>query len=463
MNKVFSRLKEKQQAVQTRLGPFWWHSAAMFLASRISDFMHIAVGLFLVPLYIPEEQLGAVLPLLQLGSFFGVPLAAAAQTTARYITGFRVSEEAGRIRTILRDLMLLSLIVSAVGLLVVIVGQSFFSVRLRFEGYVVPLLVGGIIVVACWRPVLDLANQGLGHYYRITGSVLLTGLSKLVLALLLIPLFALEGYLAMQLLVGVFVCIFLLHGFIPYFKSEVTSVSNRQLIREVGQYFLPILVLGVIMSFQSLMEPWIIRQRLPEVESAAYYVASRFGMIPAYLGGALATFLFPMVSEKHDREEPTSRLQFQVFGLVLGSGIIVTAFFYLSGEWLLHQFSGWRGYTKYSGLLWQTSLIAVMQSIISLYILHESACRRFGFLWVLIPVVLLGIGGLYSLMGWTFFRGVLPFELWQTVDAMIVREISFIIGFMLLARAIVIAGILVMMLVSARSKSAINSIGNSNL
>ncbi len=460
MNKVFSKLKEKQQAAQARLGPFWWHSAVMFVASRMSDVLHIVVGLFLVPLYVPEEQLGAVLPLLQLGAFFGVPLKAAAKTTARYVTGFRVSEEIGRIRTILRDLVVLSLLVSGAGAVLILAGQSFFAARLRFDGHMVPVLVGGIIVVSCWRPVLNLANQGLGHYYRITGAVLVAGIVRIILALMLIPLFALEGYLAMQLFGGLIVCMFLLHGFGAYFKPEVQAVSNRELLREVWGYFLPMLLLTGIMAFQALMEPWIIRHRLPEVESAAYYVASRFGMIPAYIGGALVHFLFPMVSEKHDRAESTSSLQYQVYGTVFCVGIIVTTLFFFSGEWLLNIFSGWRGYVEYSGLLWQTSLIAVGKSIILLYTLHEAACRRFGFLWVLVPVILLEIGGLYSLMGWTFFRGILPSELWQAVDALIVRDISFIIGFMIIARAIVITGILVRTLVPARSESAVSTIGN---
>ncbi len=433
-------LAERLRAAQRRLGPFWWHSALMFVASRCGDVLHVVVGLFLVPRHVPEEQLGAVLPLLSLGVFFSVPLTAAARTTARYVTEFRVAGERGRIRAIVRDLMRLSVLVSACGIAIVWFGQSFLAARLQFEGRAVPLLVGGLIVLSSWLPVLKLANQGMGHYYRISASLPLAAVSRLILALVLLRLWKLEGYLAAMLLGGLAVSLFLGRGLRACFARDVRPVSNRALLAEANRYFLPTLLLTGLFAFQALMEPWIIRQRLPFEESAAYYLATRFGMIPAYLSAPLVAFLFPMVSERHDRGQATRGLKWQSLLAVAATGLLVAVGLALFGERLLGLTSDWRPYRAYASLLWQTALIATGTSLIALYATHETACRRFAFLWVAAPVVLLEIGGLYSLMGWSFFRPYLPASVWAAVDGWIRRDIGFIVAAMLAARAVTLLG-----------------------
>ncbi len=437
-HKAMPESLDRLRRLQTRLGPYWWHSALMFGAARLGDVLHIVVGLFLVPLYVSEDKLGAVLPLVSLGAFFAVPLSAAARTTSRYVTEFRVAGERGRIRAILRDLMILAALVSCGGLLLVMAGQSFIAARLKFEGRAIPLLVGGLIAMACWQPVLNLANQGLGHYYRITVSVMVRAASRLALALILLRLWGLEGYLALQILSGLIVAAFLLRGFREYFATDVVPVSNRALFQKVGRYFLAVLLVSGLFSLQAMMEPWIIRQRLPLEQSAAYYVASRFGMIPAYLAGAMTAFLFPMASERHDRGESAQGLQLQSLFVVMAVGLLVAAGLALFGAPLLDVYPPWRPHIPYVSLLWKTALVATGSSVILLYALSEMACRRFGFLWILAPVILLEIGGLYSLMGWTFYRDLLPAPLWESVNAFTRRDIGFIVSFMLGARGMVL-------------------------
>jgi hypothetical protein len=252
----------------------------------------------------------------------------------------------------------------------------------------------------------------------------------------------LEGYLAVQLLAGFAAAFFLLRGFRSYFGVEVVAVSNRALFKEVGRYFLPSLLMAALFSFQAMMETWIIRHRLPTEQSAAYYLASRFGMIPGYLSGALVAFLFPMVSERHDRGQSTRGLRLQSLGAMLGVGLLVAALLAMFGSRLLSAFAPWRPYVPYASLLWQTALIAVGTGLIALYTTHESACRRFGFLWGVTPVILLEIGGLYSLMGWSFFRPFLPDAVWHGVDGWVRAEIGFVVAFMLASRGVVLLWIL---------------------
>jgi O-antigen/teichoic acid export membrane protein len=429
---------DSMRKLQARLGPFWWHSALMFGASRIGDVLNLAVGLFVVPLFVSQEQLGALLPLLSLAAFVSFPLGAAARAVSRYLTEFRVANEEGRIRAILGDLMCLSGVVSAVGLLILLGGFSFWAERLKIEGISVLLLLVGLSLVSCWQPILGVANEGLGHYYRITATVLVSGLARVLLAVTLLPLFGLQGYLATQLLAAIVTGLFLLRGFRRYFRPAVVAVSNRALLRSLSRYFFPVLAMSAVLSLQAVMEPWIVRQRLPEEQSAAYYVATRFGMIPQYLAGALTVFIFPMASERHDRGESTRAWHGRILLVVLAVGGASALLLWGIGPWLLDRFVAWRPYAPYASLLWKTALVSVGSGLVSLYALHESACRRFRFLRFLIPVILLEIGGLYSLMGWSFFRPYVPAGIWGTGNLWIRRDVDFVVGGMLLARLVLL-------------------------
>ena len=58
-------MKTLLDRLHVRLGDFWWYSLMLFAALRFGDLINAFVGLWLVPKYVPSEELGAVLPLTQ--------------------------------------------------------------------------------------------------------------------------------------------------------------------------------------------------------------------------------------------------------------------------------------------------------------------------------------------------------------------------------------------------------------
>ena len=60
--------------LHARLGDFWWYSLLLFAALRCGDLINAFVGLWLVPKYVPPEELGAVLPLMSFSTFIGFPM-----------------------------------------------------------------------------------------------------------------------------------------------------------------------------------------------------------------------------------------------------------------------------------------------------------------------------------------------------------------------------------------------------
>ena len=77
------------------------------------------------------------------------------------------------------------------------------------------------------------------------------------------------------------------------------------------------------------------------------------------------------------------------------------------------------------------------------FLLHEQACRRFGFLWHYAPLMLAATLGLYALAGWDFFQSWLPEGLWRTVAAWPRNSLPFILGWGAAFNAAVLAAVLV--------------------
>ena len=77
-----------------------------------------------------------------------------------------------------------------------------------------------------------------------------------------------------------------------------------------------------------------------------------------------------------------------------------------------------------------------LQGIIAAYVSHENACSKFAYLKFLVPTILLEIVVLYGVMGWDFFRGRIPTDVWQSVENLIPPRLDFAVGLMMLSRMV---------------------------
>ena len=74
--------------IRQRLGPVWGAALLLFVAQRFGDAVNAFIGIWLVPRYIPQKELGAVLPLAQVAMLVAMPLSI---TLVRTITAFSKS------------------------------------------------------------------------------------------------------------------------------------------------------------------------------------------------------------------------------------------------------------------------------------------------------------------------------------------------------------------------------------
>ncbi len=430
------------KSLQGRLGVLWWYSLLMFVCARAGDLVNFYVTMFLLPAYVSKERLGLVMPLLQLAAFVAVPQAILIRTALKYVNVFEVAGEKGKTKALLRDLLLLSALFSA-GLAVYLWSlRDFIGLRLRVEGTAAIWLVIGLsIVLYGWMPVVRMLAQGLKRFYSLIVSGLLYPVVRLGLVLLLLARFQVVGYLASILLATVVVMLFLLWGARRTFSAAVRAESYRAHWREMGRFLAPCAVLTAVLGLQLAAEPWIIRQRLPELDSAGYFVVASLGNVSLFALSAVMPFLFPLVAERHERGESTRRMHLQVVGLSLAVTVALAILFALAGPLILRLHPAWRPYAGYAPFLWQFAIVAGIGALVDSHTTYESACGRFKFLWYVAPVVLLEIVVLQAFMGWTFFQPFLPAGLWGAVNGWVRRDLQFIVGCMLLARLVLIAGV----------------------
>jgi len=404
----------------------------MFVFSRVGDVVSAYIAMFLVPDVIGEEELGVVLPLIYMVPFLALPLNIVLRVALKYINVFAAAGENGKIRAMLHHLFLVGIAVTVLLIAVMLSANDFVQARLRFQSpWVLPLVIATAIA-SCWMPLFMTVCQALKQFNRIILTRVLGPVVRLAVVLLLLERFRIVGYLGGMLAMNLALVALLGSGLRRYLS--VSPTGYRDDLASIGRYLVPIAVLMATSSLLQLVEPWVIRQRLPAVDSAGYYVAAMFGNIPLWVAPAMTPFLFPLVSERHERGECTRRMHLQSLGVVLLIGLSVAVALRYGGDLLLSLRSSWRQYADYAPYMWRQAVIATLTVFMSSHLLHETACRRFRCLAYYVPLM----GGeavlLYVLMGWGSMQGILPASWWECVDGWVQRDLGFILSIMLAGR-----------------------------
>ncbi len=210
-----------------------------------------------------------------------------------------------------------------------------------------------------------------------------------------------------------------------------------------------------VLNVSSAIQLLIIRQRLPDVESAAYYFCSRFAEIPNVLWGALAVTFFPIVSEAFEQGRDTRRLLMQVLVFTVGGGVLIAGVLALGIGWLFGAVPRWHDYVPYSVMVGWLALTNVLRAAFACFYNQELACRRFSFLWYLVPTGLVSSALLVGLTGYGFFEPYFPPAWVEWMASLRAARLGFIVGVMVAADAAVFIGMMVQMIFTAKStKSA---------
>ncbi len=440
------RLKEK---IKSWMGPLWWYAVVMFIVQRIGDVMNIYTGLWLIPKWVPQEQLGALLPLGQIGSLLGLPLAITLMPFTKFINTFGAKGEYGKVKALLFDALLLTGASSfVIGAYTWVSAPHVFD-RLRIDQTGIVWLLCVLSVFSVMMPLLNSALQALKQFRCISVIGLVSAPVRLAVLFVMLPLSGLFGYFAAQVMLCVVSIGIAIRGLTIALSGTTRRESYSVHFREMLLYVLPVAMFMAVGSLSTTVQFFIIRQRLPDVESAAFYFGSRFSEIPNMLWSSVAIIYFPVVSEAFEKGKNTSRMLVQTLVVtVLGGGVVAICLGF-GVEQFFGMVAKWRSYQPYAYLVFWMAMTNVFRVAYACFSMHEMACRRFGFLFCFLPLALLESGALVALTGYTFFEPYVPASWIGWMASLRAARLEFIVVFMLCVAGLQFLGILVQM--SARS------------
>ena len=407
-----------------KVGDFWWYSLMIFVACRSGDVIQAFIGLWLVPKYVGPTELGAVLPLQQLTSFLTVPLAILATVFAKYVNTYATRGEYGKVKGFIRDVFAATAVLFALCIGGAYLIMPHFYVRLNVASGMLTVLILAAGFAGNVSNLFASALQGLKMFRTITVQSLISAPIRLATLLVAMPIRALSGYILGQTTPPTACSVLAFCSLRRRLAAHPPDTAWRRDLPEILRYLWPVAVymgLGAVLASICVT---VYRQRLPELESAAYYVLTRFTEIASYVSSSMVFVLFPLSAEAHERGHESSATLRHTIGATFLMTAVAAVAFGVFGKKLLSLSPVWQAYTGYANLLPALTIITGAGVAIGAIVTYEMACRRFGaaalvqlsnVVWTSLLVGFSGIG---------FFRGILPDAAVDYVVSLHVNQLS---------------------------------------
>ena len=380
----------------------------LFVACRAADCLNVFVGLWLVPKYVEPSELGAVMPLTSLANFFAIPIAVFASTFRNELTTLAINRKFGQMKTLMRGVF----IATAIFLFLAIVICRFVlpayleRIRVAEGSLAIVILISSFF--ATISPIYSNALQSLKKFKANSLISLIGAPVRLLTMLVTMPLRALTGYFVGQTAPSAFGIV----GSIIALRKELAIPAepywNREIVRHFGRLFLIFGLSALAGGISSLVETTVLRQRLPELDSAAYYMVTRFSDIAGFLASALVFTLFPFTAELAAKGKDTRPLIIKTSLAVFVTNAALAALFWLFGERIISFLPHGSEYAAY---WWAIPWIIAITSInlfCGLYTTGEVSAFRFGYMKWMIPLTLLYPFALLFVTGYGYFTAYLP-------------------------------------------------------
>lgn len=410
-NKSPGGIRAKLNALHQRMGDFWWYSLMLFLACRAADALNAFVGLWLVPKYVPPSELGAVMPLMQFANFLAIPIAAFANTFRNELTRLSVNKEFGKLKTLMRGVFIASAIFMFLAIIVARLIMPAFLERIRIvEGSLGLIIIASSFVTAV-SPIYSNALQALKKFKAQSLISVIGAPVRLLTMLITMPFRALSGYFIGQASIPVFSMTASVIALKKELSVKAEPYWNKDITRQFGKLFIIFLVSGLIGGFNGITETTIIRQRLSDLDSAGYYMATRFSEIAGFLSCTLAFTIFPFTAEKAAKGESIKPIILKALAANAAFCLLIAIPFLFCGKWILSLLPNGELYSAYWWVIPWLIGLSLISSIITLYTTAEVSANRFSYLKWYLPLDILYPILLLLITGHGYFTNLIP-ESW---------------------------------------------------
>ena len=399
--KLLSKLHDK-------LGDFWWYSLMLFCACRAADLLNAFVGLWLVPKYVDPSELGAVQPLTQFANFLAIPVAAFANTFRNELTRLSIDKEFGKLKTLMRGVFVATAVFLFLAIVVARLVLPAFLERIRIVEGSLGLIIIAASFVGAVSPIYSNALQALRKFKAQSLLSIVGAPVRLVTMLLAMPFRAITGYFIGQAAVPVFNIAASVVALRKELSVKAEPYWRYETVKKFSALFAVFLLMAGSNGFYGLVESTIIRQRLPDIDSAGYYMATRFSEIATYLYAAMSFAFFPLAAELAKNTKEHSRLIIKATGVNLVFCFsIAFVFFFISKPILAFLPHGDQYACYWWAIPWSIAITGI-SSLYGFYSTAEIAASRFGFLKWAIPLDVTYPALLLLVTGHGYIAGAIP-------------------------------------------------------
>ena len=394
--------------LHAKLGDFWWYSIMLFCACRVADMLNAFVGLWLVPKYVAPSELGAVMPLTNFANLLALPAAAFANTFRNEVSRLSVNREFGKLKTLMRGVFATTAIFLFLAIVIAKFTLPLFLECIRIvEGSLgLVIIAASFVSAAC--PVYSYALQALKKFRAHAILSALGAPIRFATMLIMMPFRALTGYFAGQAATPVFTMV----GDVFCLRKELSIPAepywNRTIFKRFAILFAIFAGWSITGGISGLVESTVLRQRLPDLDSAGYYMATRFSEIATYFFCTLSFTLFPYTADIAAKGKDLRPLIIKASLASIAFGALVAAPFFFIAKPILSVLPHGTEYTAYWWVIPWCIGIASLTFPLSLYTTAEISAQRFGFLKWLMPLDLAYPILLLLVTGHGYFAVVIP-------------------------------------------------------
>ena len=394
--------------LHARLGDFWWYSLMLFCACRAADLLNAFVGLWLVPKYVDPSELGAVQPLTQFANFLAIPVAAFANTFRNELTRLSIGKEYGKLKTLMRGVFAATAAFLFLAIIVARFVLPAFLERIRIVEGSLGLVIIAASFVSAVAPIYSNALQALKKFKAQSLLSIVGAPVRLIAMLIAMPFRAITGYFVGQASVPAFS----IAASIFALRKELAVKAEPYWTRESFKKFSALLVIflgwGIATGFYALVEATIIRQRLPDLDSAGYYMATRFSEIANYLLCAINFAIFPFAAELAARKNDLRPLILKSTAATCAFSALIAIPFFFFGQQILAFLPHGDQYAVYWWAIPWLIGIGTLLAFVTLYVTAEISANRFGFLKWYLPCDIIYAALLLLVTGHGYFANLIP-------------------------------------------------------
>ena len=435
-------MKALLDRLHRRMGDFWWYSLMLFCACRAADLLNAFVGLWLVPKYVGETELGAVTPLGNFAGMLALPAAVFANTFRNEVSRLSIGGEFGKLKTLMKSVFIATAVFLFLAIVVARFTLPMFLERIRIVEGSLGIIIIATAFITTVAPIFTNTIQALKKFRANAVMNLLGAPLRLLTMLVAMPFRPLAGYFVGQGASPSFNIVASVFALRKELSVPAEPYWNREVVRKFSRLLAIFLASGAASSLCTVIESTVLRQRLPDLDSAGYYMATRFSDISSFLYNTLVFTLFPFTAALAAKGKDIRPLILKTAAATIGFSALVALPFFFVGEPILSLLPNGEKYAAYWWAIpWLTAITAI-GSIQDFYTTAEIAAGRFGFMKWLLPVDFAYPALLLAVTGYGYFTEILPKSWTAFLDAHNVRSLGTMLWWMTTVNAIKAVGFL---------------------